>query len=83
MNVSALRRLAKIRRPRRTPPTMAPKLSSISTMSAASRATSVPRFPMAIPISAAWSAGASLTPSPVMATISPFALKAWTSASFC
>ena len=30
-----------------------------------------PLFPMAIPISAAWREGASLTPSPVMATISP------------
>ena len=51
-------------------------------MSAASRATSVPRSPMAIPIWAARNAGASLTPSPVMATTSSFAFSALTSASF-
>ena len=38
---------------------------------------------MAMPIWAALSAGASLTPSPVMATISPLALSARTSRSFC
>jgi len=36
---------------------------------------SVPRLPMAIPICAAFSAGASFTPSPVMATISPLAFQ--------
>src|ERR1700716_864087 len=47
------------------------KLSSASTRSAASRATSLPPRPMATPIAAATSAGASLTPSPVTATIWP------------
>ena len=40
----------------------------MSATSAVSRATSVPRRPMAIPTSAVASAGASLTPSPTMAT---------------
>ena len=52
-------------------------------MEAASRATSVPRPPMAMPMCAALSAGASLTPSPVMAVTSPFRLSACTSRSFC
>ena len=39
--------------------------------------------PIAMPMCAALSAGASLTPSPVMATTSPFALSASTSRSFC
>ena len=52
-------------------------------MEDASRATSVPRPPIAIPICAALSDGASLTPSPVMATISPLALSASTMRSFC
>src|SRR5450759_5702732 len=38
---------------------------------------------MAIPMLAAFRAGESLTPSPVMATISPLAFRAWTSRSFC
>jgi len=62
---------------------MAPKSSSISTRLAASRATSVPRRPMAMPMCAAFSAGASFTPSPVMATTSPPAFRACTSLSFC
>ena len=44
---------------------------------------SVPLPPMAMPICAAFSAGASLTPSPVIATISPPALSASTNCSFC
>ena len=48
--------------------------SSCRTMDAASLATSVPRSPMATPTSDFLSAGASLTPSPSMATISP---RAW------
>ncbi|MFH1170185.1 MAG: hypothetical protein V1704_01350 [Candidatus Vogelbacteria bacterium] len=52
------------------------KLSSRSTISAASFATSVPVRPMATPRSAATSDGASFTPSPVIAIISPRALKA-------
>ena len=44
-------------------------------MSAASLATSVPARPIATPISAPLRAGASLTPSPVMATMCPFSLR--------
>ena len=51
---------------------MLAKLSSWSTISAASFATSVPAMPIAIPMFAPERAGASLTPSPVIATISPF-----------
>ncbi len=47
---------------------MVAKLSSERTISDASRATSVPPFPMATPRCAARKAGASLTPSPVTAT---------------
>ena len=75
-NAIALRRLSKMRRPSRTARTIEVKSSSSSTSAAASRATSVPRPPMAMPMSAALSAGASFTPSPVMATISPLALSA-------
>eukprot|EP00966_Prymnesium_polylepis_P201365 4665973-Prymnesium_polylepis.1 len=50
---------------------MVAKLSSASTMSAASLATSVPEMPIAMPILACLSAGASLTPSPVIAGTSP------------
>mmetsp|Transcript_88069 Transcript_88069/g.179922 ORF Transcript_88069/g.179922 Transcript_88069/m.179922 type:complete len:259 (-) Transcript_88069:2420-3196(-) len=63
-------KLSKIRRPSSTPRTMEAKLSSSRIMSAASRATLVPTMPMATPISAFFRAGASLTPSPVTATIS-------------
>jgi hypothetical protein len=59
------------------------KSSSISIISAASFATSVPCLPMAIPMSAFFSAGASLTPSPVMATRSPRAWNARTILSLC
>lgn len=45
-----------------------PKLSSRRIMPAAYLATSVPAMPMAKPISAFFKAGASLVPSPVMAT---------------
>jgi hypothetical protein len=55
-------------RPSSMPATIVAKLSSLRTSSAASRATSVPDFPIATPIFAARSAGASLTPSPVTAT---------------
>ena len=51
--------------------TMVAKLSSSRTMSEASLVTSVPLMPMATPMSAALRAGASLTPSPVMATMWP------------
>ena len=63
--------------------TMVVKLSSIKIISAASLATSVPLCPIAIPISALFKAGASLTPSPVIATISPFFLRALTIFIFC
>ena len=61
---------------------MVAKSSSTSTMSAASLATSVPPRPIAIPMSAVRNAGASLTPSPVMATTCPPACSASTSRSF-
>lgn len=48
------------------------KSSSVRIISAASFATSVPRRPIDIPISALFNAGASFTPSPVIATTSPF-----------
>ena len=52
-------------------------------MAPASRATSVPVMPIATPMSARRSAGASLTPSPVMATIWPCACSAVTIRSLC
>ncbi len=52
-------------------------------MSAASLATSVPVRPMATPMSAFLSAGASLTPSPVTATTCPSSLSAVTTRSLC
>ena len=63
--------------------TMLAKLSSVSTMSAASLETSVPVIPMATPILAALSAGASLMPSPVMATMWPLRCRAPTIRSLC
>ena len=57
---------------------MVSRLSSSRTTSATSRATSVPLWPIAIPISAALSAGPSLMPSPVIATILPAPCSAWT-----
>ena len=47
---------------------MVAKLSSVMTIFAASFATSVPVMPIATPTSAVTSAGASFTPSPVIAT---------------
>mmetsp|Transcript_4920 Transcript_4920/g.12269 ORF Transcript_4920/g.12269 Transcript_4920/m.12269 type:complete len:306 (-) Transcript_4920:3334-4251(-) len=66
-----LRRLSADRRPCSMPLMMLPKLSSRRMMSAASFATSVPRMPIAMPTSACFRAGASFTPSPVMAQIAP------------
>ncbi len=63
-------------RPLSTVSTIVAKLSSVRIMSPASLATSVPVTPMAIPMSAALRAGASFTPSPVMATMCPLRLKA-------
>jgi hypothetical protein len=57
------------------------KLSSVRTIVAASRATSVPLAPIATPMSALRSAGASLTPSPVRATVWPTARSASTTRS--
>ena len=57
-----------IPRPCSTASTIVEKLSSVSIMSAAFLATSVPLCPIAQPISAHLSAGASFIPSPVMAT---------------
>ena len=65
--------LEKMCRPSRTAVTMVEKLSSAMTMSAAFLVTSVPAMPMAMPISARRMPGASLMPSPVMATTSPAA----------
>ena len=78
-----LRMLSKMTRPSSTAATMVAKLSSSKIISAASLETSVPVIPMATPISARLSAGASLTPSPVMATISPFAWSELTMSSLC
>src|SRR3972149_92096 len=63
--------------------TIEAKLSSVRIMSALSFATSVPVIPIAMPRSALLSAGASFTPSPVMATIWPFFLNASTIFSLC
>ncbi len=75
--------LSYIARPPSTAVTIVAKLSSASTMSAASLVTSVPVMPMATPISACLRAGASFTPSPVMATICPFFFSALTIRILC
>ncbi len=59
------------------------KLSSKRTIEEASLATSVPLSPIETPMLADLRAGASLTPSPVIATISPFDLRALTNLNFC
>ena len=69
--------LSDMRRPSSTAATMLAKLSSARTMSAALFATSEPERPMAMPTSAAWREGASLTPSPVIAAK---ALRRWRAA---
>ena len=61
-------------RPPSTAVTIVAKLSSVRIMTAASLETSVPVMPMATPMSARFSAGASLTPSPVIATTLPLRL---------
>ena len=78
-----LRMFAKMPRPSRIAATIVAKLSSARIMSAASLATSVPAMPIATPMSAAFSAGASFTPSPVIATIRPSAWSASTIRSLC
>ena len=70
-------------RPSCTAATIEAKLSSSSTICAASLAASVPLRPIAMPISACFNDGASLTPSPVIATTSPLACKARTMRSLC
>ena len=62
-------------RPYATAPTIVAKLSSVRIITAASLETSVPVMPIATPMSAVLSAGASLTPSPVIATTLPFSLQ--------
>jgi hypothetical protein len=52
-------------------------------MSAASLDTSVPVMPIATPMSAVFNAGASLTPSPVIATTAPARCNACTIRSLC
>ena len=63
--------LSKMPRPSRTAATMVEKLSSARIILADSFVTSVPVMPMATPMSAVLTAGASLTPSPVMAAMLP------------
>mmetsp|Transcript_20295 Transcript_20295/g.44335 ORF Transcript_20295/g.44335 Transcript_20295/m.44335 type:complete len:288 (+) Transcript_20295:1963-2826(+) len=70
-------------RPSDTAATMVEKLSSASTMSLASLATSVPEMPMATPMSASFRAGASFTPSPVIAATSPWSLSSLTMSCLC
>ena len=82
-NIRYLRMLAKIARPSSMAATMLAKLSSVSVIAAASRATSVPDRPIATPMSARRSAGASLTPSPVIATTWPRDCSASTIRSLC
>ena len=55
------------------------KLSSVRIIAAASFETSVPVIPIAMPMSARLSAGASFTPSPVIATMCPFRFSVSTS----
>ncbi|SIH06316.1 Uncharacterised protein [Mycobacteroides abscessus subsp. abscessus] len=75
--------LPKMVRPARTLRSMVVNLSSSKIRSAASLVTSVPLMPMAMPMSAARKAGASLMPSPVMATVSPCRCKARTMRCLC
>jgi hypothetical protein len=62
---------------------MVEKLSSVRIITAASLVTSVPVMPIAMPMSAFFTAGASLTPSPVMATMWPFFLSTSTRRTLC
>src|SRR5436309_2463763 len=75
--------LSRIVRPWAMASTMEPKSSSSRTTSATSRATSVPRSPIATPMAAARRAAASLMPSPVIATTSPAACNARTISYLC
>mmetsp|Transcript_19664 Transcript_19664/g.33826 ORF Transcript_19664/g.33826 Transcript_19664/m.33826 type:complete len:296 (+) Transcript_19664:964-1851(+) len=73
-----LRKLSHTTRPCFTAYTMVAKLSSAKIISDASRATSVPSLPIATPMLAALSAGASFTPSPVILVTWPSAWRAFT-----
>ena len=75
--------LENTRRPSRTAVTMVVKLSSVMTMSEALFVTSVPETPIAMPISAVRILGASLMPSPVIATTLSFFCKARTIIVLC
>ncbi len=59
----------------RTARTIVEKSSSVRIITAASFETSVPVMPIAMPMSARFSAGASFTPSPVIATMWPLRLR--------
>mmetsp|Transcript_122122 Transcript_122122/g.182409 ORF Transcript_122122/g.182409 Transcript_122122/m.182409 type:complete len:300 (+) Transcript_122122:860-1759(+) len=74
-----LQMLSYTQRPHLTAATMDTKLSSMMMTSEAFFATSVPWMPIAKPTSAFLSAGASLVPSPVTATVcaTPVAIEAW------
>jgi hypothetical protein len=76
-------RLSYSPRPISTALVIVEKLSSVRIITAACLATSVPVWPIAIPMSAFFSAGASLTPSPVMATIRPSRLSMSTRRTLC
>ena len=82
-NSIAFKIFAYILLPSSTAETIVAKLSSVRITSAASFATSVPTIPIAHPISACFSAGASFTPSPVIATISPAFCHALTILTLC
>ena len=68
-------RLSYRARPPSTACTIVAKLSSVRIITAASFETSVPVMPIATPMSAFFSAGASFTPSPVIATMLPLRLR--------
>ena len=70
------------RRPSATTPGSAAKSESSSTSCATWLAACAPDA-IAMPQSASFNASTSFTPSPVMATVWPFACKAWTSWRFC
>ena len=72
-----------MRRPSSTAETIVAKLSSASIMSATFFVTSVPVMPMPTPMSADLIAGASLTPSPVMAVTILLARHAFTILTLC
>jgi hypothetical protein len=69
--------------PSLTAATMVLKLSSARTMTEASLATSVPAMPIAIPMWACFKAGASFTPSPVIATIRSSSISLCTNCLLC